>query len=68
MNPQDARKALSHPDEPVSASSIDPLEPFNTRLPRSLQRRLRVYAALEGRKIQDVLGSALDEYLSQREG
>lgn len=68
MNSQDPRKVLPHPDEPVSASSTDPLEPFNTRLPHSLQRRLRVYAALEGRKIQDVLGSALDEYLSQREG
>ncbi|WP_338127168.1 hypothetical protein [Deinococcus radiodurans] len=32
-----------------------------------MQRRLRVYAALHDRKIQDVLGSALDEYLRQRE-
>ena len=44
----------------------DPLEPFNTRLPRSLQRRLKVHAALHGVKIQDVLSAALSEYLSAR--
>lgn len=67
MSPQDPRNVLPDPHESVSASSSDPLEPFNSRLPRSLQRRLRVYAALHDRKIQDVLGSALDEYLRQRE-
>ena len=44
----------------------DPLEPFNSRLPRSLQRRLKVHAALHGAKIQDVLGAALDDYLQRR--
>lgn len=44
----------------------DPLEPFNSRVPRSLQRRLKVHAALHGVKIQDVLSAALSEYLSAR--
>ena len=44
----------------------DPLEPFNTRLPRSLQRRLKVHAALHEVKIQDVLSAALSDYLSAR--
>ena len=68
MTPQDPHKVLPDAEKSASTSSADPLEPFNTRLPRSLHRRLRVYAALHDRKIQDVLGSALDEYLRQREG
>lgn len=54
---------------PMTASNItddDPLESFNTRLPRSLQRRLKVYVALNNTKIQDVLNTALDEYLKQQ--
>ena len=47
--------------------SDDPLESFNTRLPRSLQRRLKVYTAQEGSKIQDVVQAALDEYLGKKE-
>lgn len=45
----------------------DPLESFNTRLPRSLQRRLKVYVALNNSKIQDVLNEALSEYLDRKE-
>ncbi|MHA0036622.1 hypothetical protein [Deinococcus sp. PESE-13] len=43
----------------------DPLESFNTRLPRSLLRRLKVHAAQEGVKIQDVLREALEAHLSK---
>lgn len=46
---------------------LDPLESFNTRLPRSLQRRLKVHSALESIKIQDVVQRALDEYLTRYE-
>ncbi|GAA4012732.1 hypothetical protein GCM10022631_25560 [Deinococcus rubellus] len=45
----------------------DLLESFNTRLPRSLQRRLKVYAAGGRIKIQDVVQQALEEYLSKKE-
>ena len=45
----------------------DPLESFNTRLPRSLQRRLKVYTAQEGSKIQDIVQAALEEYLGKKE-
>ncbi|WP_261665506.1 hypothetical protein [Deinococcus sp. Marseille-Q6407] len=49
----------------TEASLNDPLESFNTRLPRSLQRRLKVHVALQGGKIQDVVHNALDEYLTK---
>ena len=51
---------------PVTADpGSDPLESFNTRLPRSLHRRLKVHVALKGQKIQDVMHQALDEYLTR---
>lgn len=61
-----APDALARPLVAVTEGTPDPLEPFNTRLPRSLQRRLKVHAALHGVKIQDVLSAALSEYLSAR--
>lgn len=45
----------------------DPLESFNTRLPRGLLRRLKVHTALEGGKIQDVVARALEEYLGRHD-
>lgn len=45
----------------------DPLESFNTRLPRSLQRRLKIHVAVNGVKIQDVIQEALDAYLVKKE-
>ena len=42
-------------------NDTEPLDSFNTRLPRSLHRRLKVHVAVEGRKIQDVVQQALDE-------
>lgn len=51
----------------AQAEQDDPLESFNTRLPRSLQRRLKVYTAQEGGKIQDVVQAALDDYLGKKE-
>lgn len=44
----------------------DPLESFNTRLPRSLQRRLKIYVATSGTKIQTVLAEALENYLIEK--
>ncbi|WP_405213944.1 hypothetical protein [Deinococcus sp. SM5_A1] len=52
---------------PASHAETDALESFNTRLPRSLQRRLKIYAAQSGHKIQDVVTQALDGYLQQQE-
>lgn len=52
---------------PASPTEVEVLESFNTRLPRGLHRRLKVYTAVEGHKIQDVVARALDEYLSQLE-
>ena len=52
----------------ASSDLVDPLESFNTRLPRSLQRRLKVHVAVSGRKIQDVMEQALSEYLQRSEG
>lgn len=43
------------------------LESFNTRLPAGLHRRLKMHAAAEGRKIQDVVQVALVEYLAKKE-
>lgn len=44
----------------------DPLESFNTRLRRSVQRRLKVYSALNNVKIQDVVAEALENYLNDK--
>mgnify|MGYP000144337893 CR=1 FL=1 len=51
---------------PVITTEADPLESFNTRLPRSLQRRLKIHVAIHNTKIQDVLHLALDEYLKKQ--
>ena len=55
--------------EAVASPGVDadPLESFNTRLPRSLLRRLKVHAASNGTKIQDVLRQALESHLEQQE-
>lgn len=37
--------------------------PFTTRLDELLRQRLRIHAALTGRKVEDVVGAALDGYL-----
>lgn len=52
---------------PTSPLETEVLESFNTRLPRGLHRRLKVYTAVEGHKIQDVVAQALDEYLQRRD-
>jgi len=36
---------------------------FTTRLDAGLRRRLRVFAAVSDRTIEDIVGSALDGYL-----
>ena len=55
--------AASLPASPAD----DPLESFNTRLRRSVQRRLKVYGALHDVKIQDVVNEALDAYLREKQ-
>lgn len=52
---------------PAAPPETEVLESFNTRLPRGLHRRLKVYTATEGHKIQDVVARALDEYLQRTE-
>lgn len=52
------------PAEPTEAA--DPLESFNTRLPRSLHRALKMHAAAEGVKIQDIVQQALNAYLGKK--
>ena len=52
---------------PTSPTETEVLESFNTRLPRGLHRRLKVYTAIEGHKIQDVVAQALDEYLQRQD-
>ncbi len=52
-------------DIQTAPEAADPLESFNTRLPRSLQKQLKVHAAVHGTKIQDVLQQALSEYLER---
>jgi plasmid stability protein len=37
--------------------------PLATRLNAGLRQRLRVYAAVTGRTVEDVVGAALDGYL-----
>ncbi len=37
--------------------------PLATRLDTGLRQRLRIYAAVTGRTVQDVVGTALDGYL-----
>lgn len=36
---------------------------FTTRLEDDLQRRLKIFAAYEGRKVEDVVHAAIDGYL-----
>ena len=47
----------------VQQGEAEPLDSFNTRLLRSLHKQLKVHVAVEGRKIQDVVQEALDDYL-----
>ena len=51
----------------VPAPAVEGLEPFNTRLRAGLHRRLKLHAAGEGLKIQEVVNEALEAYLSQKE-
>ena len=37
--------------------------PLATRLDAGLRQRLRIYAAVTGRTVEDVVGTALDGYL-----
>lgn len=51
----------------VPEVASEALESFNTRLPAGLHRRLKMHAAAEGRKIQDVVQAALITYLDKKE-
>ncbi|TSA80591.1 hypothetical protein FNU79_16325 [Deinococcus detaillensis] len=67
MGSQEETPTQVHVPDPVplKTEETDVPESFNTRLPRSLQRRLKVYAAEEGVKIQDVVQRALEKYLGK---
>lgn len=53
--------------QPQHSPADEPLESFNTRLPRGLHRRLKVHAATAGVKIQDAVQTALETYLQEEE-
>mgnify|MGYP002755908214 CR=1 FL=1 len=65
--------ATPAPDAPPAPQPVTPpppaeaLESFNPRLPAGLHRRLKMQAASEGRKIQDVVQEALIAYLGKQE-
>ena len=46
---------------------IDPLESFNTRLRQSTHKQLKVFCAVNGIKIQDVVNEALKTYIAKKE-
>jgi len=39
---------------------------LGARVPKSLHRRLRVYAATEGKDVQDVVAEAVDRLLTEQ--
>jgi hypothetical protein len=52
-------------DEPARQSVEEPMALFSTRLPRSTQRRLKVYAASTGNPIQAIVEAAITAHLDQ---
>ena len=44
----------------------DPLESFNTRLRKSLLKRMKVYSAVHAIKIQDLVDVALEQYFTDK--
>ena len=60
-----AETTTSTGSAPTPVSEV--LEPFNTRLPAGLHRRLKLHAASEGMKIQEVVSTALETYLIEKE-
>lgn len=51
---------------PASEVASDPLEAFNTRLPRSLLRRMKVHSAVHDLKIQDLVHQAMLSYFADQ--
>ncbi|MBZ9752688.1 hypothetical protein K7W42_17740 [Deinococcus sp. HMF7604] len=66
MQETDSPAVEDAPEKPVKETP-ETLESFNTRLPIGLHRRLKMHAAAEGRKIQDVVQTALIDYLEKKE-
>ncbi|MVN87608.1 hypothetical protein GO986_12610 [Deinococcus sp. HMF7620] len=64
---QETDAPVQEPPQAAEKGMPDALESFNTRLPTGLHRRLKMHAAAEGRKIQDVVQAALIEYLEKKE-
>ncbi|WP_407573072.1 hypothetical protein [Deinococcus altitudinis] len=60
-----AKAATPVESAPTPVSEV--LESFNTRLPAGLHRRLKLHAAGAGMKIQDVVNTALEAYLNEKE-
>lgn len=59
---------VASPSKPAAPVAIpEALESFNTRLPAGLHRRLKMHAAAEGQKIQDIVQAALVAYLDEKE-
>ena len=66
MDTPQAEAVLGVPVVEIPAEA-EALEPFNTRLRAGLHRRLKLHAVSEGRKLQDVVNEALEEYLGKKE-
>ena len=57
---------LESVNQPSDRKSIENPVPFNTRLAPTLQKRVKMHSVGEGRRIQDIVHDALEEYLNRR--
>jgi len=64
---QESVKLAVAPDDSAPTQVSEVLEPFNTRLPTGLHRRLKLHAASERMKIQDIVSTALEAFLDKKE-
>lgn len=55
----------SEPSRPSKRNDDDPLVAFGSKVRRSTQRRLRVYAAINEQDIQDITDQAIVDWLDK---
>lgn len=65
---QAAPTAAPTPQVQPAPEAVDPLEPFNTRLRKSLQKRLKLFAVQHDTSIQEVMNAALADHLDRHGG
>lgn len=54
------------PEAPPTPTDDDPVVQFGGRIPTSLRRRVRVYAAASDKEVAQILREALEEYLTRK--